>query len=215
VIPFLSDIEEWVDSLTPEREKEVLDKFGMLEGESVIPYVYVPNQFWRHKNHRTAFRGFAEYRRRHPDSRMTLVCTGNTREYRFASFFESLMQDLKSLELGDSVKILSFLERQEQMVILKNCRALLQPSLFEGWGTGVQEAKRFAKPLLLSDIPIHREQGDDRSLYFLPLVPTSMADALDALDARSFVSLAPSDMKSRYYSAATEYSKDAHLLAEH
>ena len=214
VIPFISDIEEWAERITPELERDVLAKFGLLQDGHPVPYLYVPNQFWMHKNHITAFRGFAEHRRRHPDSHLTLVCTGNIQDYRHVRFFEDLQRELAVQELGDSVRILSFLERQEQVAILKRCRALLQPSLFEGWGTGVQEAKRFARPLLLSDLPIHREQGSERSFFFSPTDPIALADAIDALEEANLPDPPEHEIRGRYFQDAEGYAKDAHLLIE-
>ncbi|TIN29445.1 hypothetical protein [Mesorhizobium sp.] len=34
---------------------------------------------------------------------------------------------------------------------------LLKPSHIEGWSTTVEEAKSLGTPMLLSDIPLHRE----------------------------------------------------------
>jgi glycosyltransferase involved in cell wall biosynthesis len=44
----------------------------------------------------------------------------------------------------------------------------LQPSLFEGWSTTVEEAKSLGKKLLLSDIAVHREQNPPESVFFDP-----------------------------------------------
>jgi len=34
----------------------------------------------------------------------------------------------------------------------------VQPSLFEGWSTVVEDARALGKPIVLSDIPVHLEQ---------------------------------------------------------
>ena len=46
--------------------------------------------------------------------------------------------------------------------------AVLQPSLFEGWSTTVEEAKSIGKTILLSDIPVHREQAPPRRAVLRP-----------------------------------------------
>jgi glycosyltransferase involved in cell wall biosynthesis len=45
---------------------------------------------------------------------------------------------------------------------------VINPSLFEGWSTTVEEAKSMGKALILSDIPTHREQTPARGHYFAP-----------------------------------------------
>jgi glycosyltransferase involved in cell wall biosynthesis len=43
---------------------------------------------------------------------------------------------------------------------------LINPSHFEGWSTSVEEAKSMGKQIVLSDIPVHREQAPERGLFF-------------------------------------------------
>ena len=46
--------------------------------------------------------------------------------------------------------------------------AVIQPSLFEGWNTSVEESKQIGKRILLSDIPVHREQNPENGVFFDP-----------------------------------------------
>ena len=46
--------------------------------------------------------------------------------------------------------------------------ALLQPSLYEGWSTLVEEAKALSKFIVLSDLPVHREQINKNVAFFDP-----------------------------------------------
>ena len=48
-----------------------------------------------------------------------------------------------------------------------NCLCLINPSLFEGWSTTVEEAKSFGTPTILSNIPVHKEQLP-KSIFFNP-----------------------------------------------
>ena len=45
---------------------------------------------------------------------------------------------------------------------------VLNPSLFEGWGYTVDEARSVGKRVLLSDIPAHREQDPPKAMFFDP-----------------------------------------------
>jgi hypothetical protein len=55
--------------------------------------------------------------------------------------------------------------------------AVINPSLFEGWSSTVEECKSIGKNMILSDIPIHKEQNPPDSLYFEP----NNAEALSKL----------------------------------
>ncbi|MER8775718.1 hypothetical protein NKH79_13690 [Mesorhizobium sp. M0977] len=43
--------------------------------------------------------------------------------------------------------------------------ALINPSLFEGWSTTVEEAKALGTRMLLSDISLHREQAPNATFF--------------------------------------------------
>ena len=45
---------------------------------------------------------------------------------------------------------------------------VINPSVFEGWSTTVEEAKAFGKIVVLSNIPVHFEQNPNFSFYFDP-----------------------------------------------
>jgi len=60
--------------------------------------------------------------------------------------------------------------------------AVINPSLFEGWSTTVEEAKSMGVPMLLSDIGVHREQAEGRASFFDPHAPETLADLLVAFE---------------------------------
>jgi glycosyltransferase involved in cell wall biosynthesis len=59
-------------------------------------------------------------------------------------------------------------------------RALLVPSVGEGFGLPLIEAARFGLPLILRDLPVFREIAGDHAYYFQGETPGSLADALRA-----------------------------------
>lgn len=46
--------------------------------------------------------------------------------------------------------------------LMKHAIAIINPSLFEGGSTTVEEAKSLLKVIILSGIPVHREQNPRR-----------------------------------------------------
>jgi glycosyltransferase involved in cell wall biosynthesis len=70
--------------------------------------------------------------------------------------------------------------------VLPNYDAYIMPSLFEGYGIAPMEAMAAGMPVLLSDIPVLREVAGESPLYFDPLNPQSIADAIkEALQNRN------------------------------
>jgi glycosyltransferase involved in cell wall biosynthesis len=70
--------------------------------------------------------------------------------------------------------------RADQIEIFRHAALVVQPSLFEGWSTVVEDAKAVAAPMLLSDLPVHREQtaGVQRAWTFQPRDPDALASRL-------------------------------------
>ncbi|MFM7115675.1 MAG: glycosyltransferase family 4 protein [Planctomycetota bacterium] len=146
------------------------------------PFVYLPNQFWLHKNHSTAFAAWRLLTERNPQAPL-LVCTGALEEPRDNYHVPLLLDYLETHQLQDSVRILGLVERQQQTVLYHAAAAFLQPSLFEGWSTTVEEAKSLGRPLILSDIPVHREQAEGLASFFPALSPEALADCVERVTA--------------------------------
>jgi glycosyltransferase involved in cell wall biosynthesis len=49
---------------------------------------------------------------------------------------------------------------------MRRSLAVIQPSLFEGWSTVVEDARSLGKPILLSDFPVHLEQNPPFGHFF-------------------------------------------------
>lgn len=63
-------------------------------------------------------------------------------------------------------------------------RALVYPSIAEGFGLPIIEAAHFGAPIIASDIPIFREVAGDRIDYFEAADPQALADSIVAALAR-------------------------------
>ena len=67
--------------------------------------------------------------------------------------------------------------------LLRQSIGVLQPSLFEGWNTAVEECKSVGKAMIVSDIAVHREQNPPNSVYFPPTDFIALADHLSRVHA--------------------------------
>lgn len=162
--------------LTPPKEwyadrEDILEKYNIPK-----EYIICCNQFWKHKNHLTLFKAMKELRNQGKD--VFLVLTGAKYDYRFPDYYNELMEFLEKNELKASVKILGFIDREEQIYLIRKSIAVVQPSLFEGWGTVLEDCRSLGKTVLLSDIPIHREQQTEFSIFFDSKSETSLSNAI-------------------------------------
>ena len=168
-------------------------------------FLMLPNQFWIHKNHRTAFEAIE--RLAHRGVKLTLVCTGSTDDLRHPEHIQGLRQFIESVGLHDSIRILGLIPRCDQMQLLRAATAVVQPSLFEGWSTAVEDARALGKTLFLSDIPVHREQNPPRATYFDPESSEMLADVIEGAWAR----IPEPDQESRFEQARIAHRR--HVIA--
>lgn len=139
-------------------------------------FVLFPGQFWKHKNHLTVVE--AVWRLKQQGLRATIVSCGRPVDHRDRSHAPRVMGKIAELGLVDEFRVLGVVPRDDLWALMRASAAVLNPSLYEGWSTPVEEAKSLGVPLLLSDLPVHREQKPTQARFFDPRQPTSLADTL-------------------------------------
>lgn len=154
------------------NDKNILNKYHISS-----PYFFCANQFWAHKNHITLFKSIKILKDRNINIKILL--SGNTNDYRNPNFFSTLEKYIEENNLKENIYILGFIDRKEQLCLMKHSAAIIQPSLFEGWGTTVEDAKSLHKHVILSDISIHREQMTQNVSFFTPLDPDDLAKKIE------------------------------------
>ncbi|MGE4232427.1 MAG: glycosyltransferase family 4 protein [Bacteriovoracia bacterium] len=141
-------------------------------------FFFLPNQFWKHKNHRVVLEALLLLKSKNR-SDITVYCTGKTEDYRDPSYFLSLSQKIHSERLESQFQIKGVVSKALMNSYLVDCVAVINPSLFEGWSTTVEEAKSLGKRVILSNIAVHIEQNPKRSVYFDPNNAQQLAEILE------------------------------------
>lgn len=193
----------------PTRTEDLRRKYDLPEA-----YFYLPNQFWKHKNHVTVVRALAELNRRGKDG--VVVATGAATDYRHPDYFAGLTDMVKALTLEHRFRMLGVVPYEDLLGLMRGCIAVLNPSLCEGWSTTVEEAKSLGKQVVLSNIAVHIEQDPERGLYHDPLSAPELADRLtiaaegfsDAAEQR-YMDSAEARLPSRVRSFALAYEQIA------
>jgi hypothetical protein len=130
-----------------------------------IPFYIVSNQFMAHKNHAGVVEAMGILKERN-ELNFKMVFTGKTEDPRDPLFFEQLRAMIATKGLDSEIIITGVIDRKEQLVLMKNAVAVIQPSFFEGWNSTVEDAKLLETELICSDIPVHREQLESYPAYF-------------------------------------------------
>ncbi len=141
-------------------------------------YFFLPNQLWRHKNHLGLLEGLRLLAER--GSEVVVVASGNPKDGRNPDHPQRVFEMVTRYHLESRFRFLGMIPYEHIMPLMRGSVAVINPSLFEGWSTTVEEAKALGVPLLLSNLGVHQEQAADVARFFDPTNPRSIADCLEA-----------------------------------
>ena len=140
-------------------------------------YFFSPNQFWAHKNHIVVLKAIKHLK--DIGVNITVAFSGKETDFRNAENFNSLKSYVKQYELEKHIRFLGFIDREEQLCLLDNSIAVIQPSLFEGWSTVVEDARALNKFIILSGLDVHQEQINENVHFFNPKNEKELAKILN------------------------------------
>jgi glycosyltransferase involved in cell wall biosynthesis len=154
-------------------DSAILRKFHLPE-----KFALVANQFWQHKNHKILPPALGLLKSRQIE--MNLVVTGLPGDYRdpenkaLSQFFQESAKE----DVAGSIHFLGQISYEDLVAIMRAAALIIQPSFFEGWSTSIEDSKALGRPLVCSDIPVHREQVPDALGFFDPRKPEMLTDLL-------------------------------------
>ena len=174
ILPFV--VHKYFVKTDIELIKELLKKYN-INGD----FILVPNQLWVHKNHKTVL--YAVKKLVKEGSTIQLVFTGKENDYRFPNYPLEIKQIAEELGIQKQAKFIGFIPKVDLENLMIAAKAIIQPSLFEGWSTIIEEAKQYNKFVIASDIPIHLEQLENypNKVYFSKEDPLNLAEKLKVI----------------------------------
>jgi|TARA_R100000479_G_scaffold33554_3_gene14209 glycosyltransferase involved in cell wall biosynthesis len=163
-------------------------------------YFFAPNQFWAHKNHNVVLKAVKYLKEK--DISVIVAFSGKEDDYRNAGNFKQLQTYIAEHGLEDQIRFLGFLPRMEQLCLFKQAQAIIQPSLFEGWSTVIEDAKALGKYVIASNLAVHKEQLTENVSFFDPNSPQDLAQSIEL-----FLSNAPEMSHFNYKTNIFEFGK--------
>ena len=142
-----------------ENEKNILlEKYNLPQ-----EFFYIPNQFWKHKNHMAVFEVIRVLRDKH--IQVNIVCTGHMKDYRNIGHMNIIKEFISINNLDANIKLLGLVDYEDVFALIKFSKAVINPSLFEGWSSTVEECKSVGKNMILSDLGVHKEQYPEATFF--------------------------------------------------
>jgi len=141
-------------------------------------YFFCPNQFWIHKNQLVILEAIKKIKDVFKED-IKVVFSGKEYDRRTGqSYFDELKKYVKKKGIENNVLFLGFIDREDQLAIMKNAVAVIQPSLFEGWSTVIEDAKSMNQNIIASNLNVNMEQLGDKAVFFDPRNSDSLANAI-------------------------------------
>lgn len=116
-------------------------------------FYYLPNQWWSHKGHLEFLESYREYVDQ--GGRCHLILSGDQSDYR-SPVTESLI--LNKISNFPEVHNLGYVTEEIRNSLILKCRAIIQPSKYEGWSTTIEEAISHNKLILARNLKVNFEQ---------------------------------------------------------
>jgi glycosyltransferase involved in cell wall biosynthesis len=146
-----------------------------------------------HKNHMPILRGFAGLLASEPNACLRIIGDGPD--------MATIFQEARLLNIVSAIEWYGAIWRRDIVsALLAGCDALVSASRYEGCPLSVLEGLSAGLPMVLSDIPAHREVAKDAALYF------SLDDGDSSL-SRQLIRLQDGDLRSRLALAAVQRSE--------
>lgn len=177
VVPFA------VEPPTIEKDylQECLDKYNIKK-----PFFYLPNQFWRHKNHSVVIRALRAINEE--NDKILIISSGSSKDDREASYFTEIKSLIEGNKLENHFRLLGMIPYKDVIHLMYLSCAVINPSFFEGWSTTVEEAKALKKDLIVSNLNVHIEQLKENGHFFNPLCTEELILILKNMSCKKNVS---------------------------
>ena len=188
----------YILNFVPFFELNKIKKFNYLKKKYNINYhyIYIPNQFWKHKNHLILIKAAKILKKK--NFKFKFVISGSSSSAETKKNYQMFKTKIEESDLENFFITLGFIPYTDVINLIFHCDILINPSLFEGWSTTVEEAKLFNKKMILSGIKVHKEQANKNTLFFDPQKPKELADKICEQSNKKFKKTEVKILKKKY-----------------
>ena len=169
-------------------------------------YFIIPNQFWKHKNHLILVR--AVNRLKNKKLNLKLVLTGDSSSHKNYNVFNDFINEIRKKKLENYFLYLGKVPYSTLVKLIYESKALVNPSLFEGWSTSVEEAKILHKKIILSSINVHKEQNPKFGYYFKPKDDLKLSYLINKISKEKSVKFSHNFLKKNYEIQRLKFAKN-------
>jgi glycosyltransferase involved in cell wall biosynthesis len=170
-----------------------------------LKYFIASNQFYKHKNHKILLNSLAILKRK--EVYVSLVLTGRFPEKDHTPYIKELNEIIDKNQLKDQIHFLGVIPRNEQLLLMRHSQGVIQPTLFEGWSTVIEDAISLQVPVIASSLPVNIDQLGENGNFFDPHSPSQLADILFSYPERNPGDVLYENYETRVRNAAGNFIK--------
>jgi glycosyltransferase involved in cell wall biosynthesis len=148
---------------------EILSRLGLKK-----PYLVYVGRLEKKKNILNLVMAYSLAAKEYPD--LELVLAGAK-----GHGFEEVLDLIQKLKLEDKIKILGYTSTEDVVAILRSAELMVFATLYEGFGLPILESMACGTPVVASDLPPHKEVGEEAAVYADPHRPEDMAEKIKAI----------------------------------
>lgn len=151
-----TNIKEMNFEITDKQKDEIEEKFGIKN----IPYLFFISTIEPRKNIETLIRAF-EYIRRKENINLKLILAGG-----LGWKYQNVLDLIEKSEYKEDIIMPGYISNEEKQYLFKNCKCLVYPSLYEGFGLPILEAMANKSIVVTSNVSSIPEVGGDVAYYY-------------------------------------------------
>ena len=210
----INEIKTYILNFVPKIDIDNIKSLRYLEAKYKIEknFLYVPNQFWKHKNHLILIECAKLLKKK--NFRAKFIITGNPSKGEDNKVYLNFINKINKFKLNNYFNLLGFVPYKHVVSLLFHSNILINPSLFEGWSTTVEEGKILDKKMILSNLNVHKEQAPMKATFFNPNNAEDLAKKIIKLHNIKDNNLKISTLKKKYKKDRTYFANQFLTIVE-
>jgi glycosyltransferase involved in cell wall biosynthesis len=127
-------------------------------------YLLRVGNFYPHKNVENLLSAFKDFLFETYDNHDIKLILVGKKDF----FYKRIERLVEFLKIGENIIFIDGAKDSELINLYKNALATIAPSIIEGFSLTAVEAMSLGSPVIVSDIPVHREICEDAAIYCNP-----------------------------------------------
>lgn len=166
------NLDKYKQEFSTEYTEEILFKLGIKKNDE---FMFTIGTLQKRKNILNIIRAFNRYKEN--NSKLKLVIAGNPGDN-----YQEIINEYNSSKYKNDIKILNYISEEEKIVLYKNAKIFIFPSLYEGFGMPIVEAMAAGISVITSNISSMPEVLGDAGILVNPYSIEEISKAIEKYD---------------------------------